>query len=90
MQKCTSCTDCVTETQGQLREYRICYSNQNFPSPQVFTRLHQRLIKSGCVQKQRNEVFSALDFYVDDEILLRVEEGPVNSSRKLALEIGVS
>lgn len=42
------------------------------------------------MQKQQNEVGSALDFYVDDQILLRVEEGPENSSRRLALEIGVS
>lgn len=77
-------------TRGQLREYRICYSNWNIPSPQVFTSLHQRLIEGGCVQKQQNELGSALDFYVDDQILLRMEEGPENSSRRLALEIGVS
>lgn len=71
-------------TLGQLREYRKIRIG-------IFLVLKcSRLIESGCVQKQQNEVGSALDFYVDYQILLRVEEGPENSSRRLALEIGVS
>lgn len=81
---------CDGNASAAQREYRVRFPDRNIPSPQVFTRLHQRLVESGSVQKQHNEVGPAQDVYVDEEILHRVEEDPEISSRKLAAAIGVS
>lgn len=77
---------CDRNVRAALRVQDLLFKSE-YSSPQVFTRLHQCMIESGCAQKQQNEVGSALDFYVDYQILLRVEEVPENSSRRLALEI---
>lgn len=81
---------CDGNASAAKREYRTRYPDRQIPSPQVFTRLHQRLIESGSVQKQKNEVGPALDVYVEEHILERVREDPEISSRRLAAEIGVS
>lgn len=73
------------------REYAARYPGRRLPSPQVFTRLHQRLVERGCVHKERSEVGAApLNVDVEEEILDRVRENPEISSRDIARETGVS
>jgi hypothetical protein len=72
------------------REYHTRYPDRAIPSSQVFTRLHQRLLETGSVQKETKEVGPAHDVAVEEDILHRVQENPETSTRQLAVETGMS
>lgn len=72
------------------RQYHIRFPGRIVPSSQVFSRVHQRIMESGSVKKQRNEVGPAQNIAVEEQILDRVNENPRLSSRQLATEIGTS
>lgn len=72
------------------REYGERYPDRVTPSTQVFTRLHQRMLETGCVQRPKKEVGQNIDVYVEEDILARVEENPGVSTRQLASATGCS
>lgn len=66
------------------------YSDRVTPSPQVFSRLHQRLLDTGCLQRPKKEVGPNIDVHVEEDLLARVEENRQVSTRQLADATGLS
>lgn len=73
------------------REYSLRYPDRRAPSPQVFTRLHQRLVESGKVQRKSSEIGPVhYDVGVEELILNTFRENPESSSREIAAQLNVS
>lgn len=82
---------CDGNARAAQREYRARYPNRRVPSPEVFSRLHLRLLERGTVFKQRNEVGPVRHNVNTEELVLNmVEENPQISSRQVANDVGVS
>lgn len=88
MYKCILCTDCLVGMRMQLRESRgLTIRTRLFLVLKCTVQaLTPTSDKSGSMQKPRNEVGPALDVNIDKQIL-RVEENPEISSRRLAATI---
>lgn len=72
------------------REYRNRYPERITPSTQVFTRLHQRLIETGTVEKKKREEGKRYPVEAEEHVVHTVEENPEISTRQLASESGMS
>lgn len=72
------------------REYRDRYPQRTVPSTQVFTRLHQRLIDTGRVEKKKREEGKRYPVEAEVQVLHAVEENPGSSTRQIASESGMS
>lgn len=81
---------CNGNARAAQREYEVRYPGRVIPSPQVFTRVHQRLLETGSVEKLKKEVGPNIDVFAEEDLLERVEENPGVSTRQLSSDTGLS
>lgn len=81
---------CNGNARAAQKEYEVRYPDRVIPSRQVFTRVHQRLLETGCVEKHKKEVGPNSDVFAEEDLLARVEENPEVSTRQLSSDTGLS
>ncbi|KAJ8945583.1 hypothetical protein NQ318_010440 [Aromia moschata] len=74
------------------RRYLEMYPNRRQPDFKIFKNLYDRLGETGSFRPKRNSAGrrKTLNLEQEEEILVRVAENPDLSTRRIAMEIGVS